>query len=215
MGCAEVFDLLLRGEIDELKARIDAEPAAVDCRDSGGLSLLMTSLYHQRKDLALWLVSRGKQPNLFEASALGDRETVEALAPAPWEDLSPDGFSALHLAAFFSQLEVVQFLLSVGAPWDQVARNPTLVQPLHSAVAGGSTAVVQTLLEAGAKPNATQQLGFTPLMGAAAAGKLELVDLLLLEGSQPDQVSETGLTAFDLAQQRGHQKIAQRLRINP
>lgn len=214
MGCAEVFDLFLRGEIDELKSRIDDEPVAVDCHDSGGLSLLMMSLYHQRQDLAHWLVDRGKQPNLFEAAALGDRETVEALYPTQGEELSPDGFSALHLAAFFAQLEVVQLLLRLGASWDRVAQNPTLVQPLHSAVAGRSTAVVQALLEAGADPNGIQQLGFTPLMGAAAAGQLELVDLLLSQGSQRDQVSETGLTALDLAQQRDHQEIVQRLRGN-
>ena len=215
MACAEIFDLLLRGEVDELKAQLETEPSLVDCRGPGGLSLLMVSLYHQRRDLAIWLVNRGKELDLFEASALGDLDLVEAHTPTNWENYSPDGFSALHLAAFFQKMEVVHHLLSIGAPWDQVARNPTLVQPLHSAVAGGSTPVVQALLEVGADPNALQQLGFTPLMGAAAAGKLELVDLLLLRGALPDLTSENGQTAFNLALERGHQEIAKRVQFIP
>ena len=64
-----------------------------------------------------------------------------------------------------------------------VARNPIRVQPLHSAAAGGHTAVARLLLEHGADPNARQEGGFVPLHAAAQAGNDELYELLVASGA--------------------------------
>ena len=81
-----------------------------------------------------------------------------------------DGFTALHLAAFFGGAAVARRLLDAGADPDAVARNPMAVRPLHSAVAGGQVEVALALIAAGADVGARQRHGWTPLHGAAQAG---------------------------------------------
>ena len=51
----------------------------------------------------------------------------------------PDGFTPLHLAAFFGRLEAAALLVDRGADLEAPSRNPRFpsVRPLHSAIAGG------------------------------------------------------------------------------
>ena len=78
-----------------------------------------------------------------------------------------------------------------------VAKNPLRVQPLHSAAAGGHTAVARLLLEHGADPNARQEGGFVPLHAAAQAGNDELYELLLASGADQGAATDDGRTAAD------------------
>jgi ankyrin repeat protein len=71
--------------------------------------------------------------------------------PAAW---SGDGFTALHLAAFFGEAGAARVLLSSGADVHALSRNPLAVPPLQSAVAAGERELAQLLLEAGARPDA-------------------------------------------------------------
>ena len=122
--------------------------------------------------------------DIFEAAALGlTYRITELLAADPtlasaWSD---DGFTALHLAAFFGGPVAVKALLGAGADPNAVARNAMEVQPLHSATAAGGTGDVEAarlLLEAGADPAARQQGGFTPMDAAQHAGNTAMIDLL-------------------------------------
>jgi uncharacterized protein len=163
-------------------------------------SELLEALYrgdHDTVDAAL-----AQQPDLtiFEAAAVGDSDRVHELllleptSAAAW---SPDGFTALHLAAFFGRETVVATLLERGADVNAVARNPLHVEPLHSAAAGGHTAVARLLLEHGADPNARQEGGFVPLHAAVQARNDELYELLLASGADQDAATEDGRTAAD------------------
>jgi uncharacterized protein len=78
-----------------------------------------------------------------------------------------------------------------------VARNPIRVQPLHSAAAGGHTAVARLLLEHGADPNARQEGGFVPLHAAAQAADEKLYELLLAGGADQDAATDDGRTVAD------------------
>ena len=64
-----------------------------------------------------------------------------------------DGFTPLHLAAFFGGAEAVRAILARGADPDADADNPLGVRPIHSAAAVGDIESVRALLEAGADPN--------------------------------------------------------------
>lgn len=137
---------------------------------------------------------------LFEAAAVGDSGRVQELLtrePRSVADWSPDGFTALHLAAFFGRETIAATLLERGADVSAVARNPLRVQPLHSAAAGGHTAVARLLLEHGADPNARQEGGFVPLHAAAQARNDELYELLLASGADQDAATDDGRTAAD------------------
>jgi len=207
----EAMQAIRKGDIQALQALLRASPELARGRDETGVSLLMQALYHRQEEIVeLFLAHRGEDVDPFEAAALGRAGRLASLLdqhPERLGTLSPDGFTLLHLAAFFGREEAARLLLARGAPAEAAADNAMAVRPLHSAVAGGSAAVVHHLLAAGADPNTLQQRGFTPLMGAAAGGNREMVEDLLAHGADPTAVSEDGRTAADLARERGHGEL--------
>lgn len=207
------FDAVRSGDLDALERVLAEDPAAAAARDGNGVSLLMLALYHRRDDLA-GRIAAGVELDLFEAAALGDAARVNALLDggrAQVNDRSADGFTALHLAAFFGRAGTAEALLSRGADVEAVAANPSKVRPLHSAVAGRSAEVLRLLLAAEPDLEAKQEGGFTALMGAAANGLTDLVDLLMAAGADPATTAEDGKTAADFARAKGHDGLAARL----
>jgi len=124
---------------------------------------------------------------------------------------SEDGFTALHLAAYFGHPATVRVLLEEDADVEDVAENPTQVRALHSGVAGRSIEVVEALLDAGAELEARQQNGFTPLMGAAAGGVTEIVERLLAAGAEVNARNDAGKNALDFAREHGHAHLEEML----
>ena len=141
--------------------------------------------------------------DVFDAAAVGRTRGLEELLDGEPElvtSWSPDGFTALHLAAFFGQEEAAKILLERGAEVNLVARHATLhVTPLHSAAAGSHSEIVKLLLEHGADPNAAQDGGFTPLHSAAQNDDRESAEALLEAGADPALASDEGKTPADLA----------------
>jgi ankyrin repeat protein len=142
-------------------------------------------------------------PNAGEA-------TDESVAPI--EGRSADGFTALHLAAFFGRPEVTRLLLERGADPNPWASGDLYVQPLHSAVAGGHAEVAAMLIHGGADIDAAQRHGYTPLMGAAQNGMAATVQLLLARGADPSARNDDVLTAAELADRAGHAEVAATIR---
>lgn len=208
------FDAVRSGDLEALDRVLARDPAVAAARDGNGVSLLMLALYHRRDGLAR-RIAAGVEPDLFEATALGNTARVSALLDGGTSvgDRSADGFTALHLAAFFGRPETVEALLSRGADVEAAAANPSKVRPLHSAVAGRSADVVRVLLAAEPDLEAKQEGGFTALMGAAANGLTDLVDLLLAAGADPATTADDGKTAADLARAKGHDGLAARLAV--
>ena len=200
------------GDAGAVERLVREQPELADDSDEG-ISAPLFALYRRREEIARTLLgARSRPADLFEAAALGLEDRVEHLLggepAAGIAALASDGFTALHLAAFFGRAEVVRRLLAAGAEVEAVARNATRVRPLHSAVAGGSDAIVEALLAAGADPEARQAGGYTPLMGAAAGGSEPLVRRLLVAGADRDATNDETKTAADIARGRGHERIA-------
>lgn len=156
--------------------------------------------------------------DLFEAAAVGDRTRVEELLaadPASAAAVTPDGFTALHLAAFFSgDADIARALVAAGAPVSQAADNDMRVTPLNSAAAADAREVAAVLLDAGADPDAAQAGGYMPLHSAAANGDTALVELLVARGADPERANDDGRTPADFADERGHADLAARLRAS-
>jgi ankyrin repeat protein len=211
------MDTRLRQVIEEGDAgaveRLVREHPELADGDDEGVSAVLFALYRRLEEIARTLLgARSRPADLFEAAALGLRDRVEHLLgaePGPEVGASaPDGFTALHLAAYFGRPEVVRRLLAADAEVEAVAQNATQVRPLHSAVAGRSEAAVEALLAAGADPEARQAGGYTPLMGAAAGGSEPLVRRLLAAGADREAVNDNGETAAAVARSHGHSAIA-------
>jgi ankyrin repeat protein len=213
----DLFNAIKGGDKATVERVLDGQRTLVDARDENGLSPILTALYRGKGDIAAAILRRGPRLTVFEAAAAGDaarvREIVErdrAQANAP----SADGYSALGLAAFFKRREVVRYLLEAGSdPWP--ASRQGGFTPLHSAVATDAGAVdveiVRMLLDKGAEPNAKSQSGSTPLHTVGFTGDRASLDLLLEHGADAAIKNNDGKTAADIARERGHQEIAERI----
>src|SRR6478672_7666750 len=190
------------GDAAGVERLIGESPSLASARGADGVSVILRARYHGHAWIAERLADAVAELDLFEAAALGRAARVAELGDADPEVVraeAADGFTALHLAAFFGQLEVAAVLLERGAAVDVQAGNPTRVQPLHSAAAGGHAAIAALLLERGADPDARPEGGFVPLHSAAARADEVTARLLLDHGASRDARADDGRRPIDLA----------------
>lgn len=206
----DFFAAIARGDLVAVESAARADPALASSRHAG-VSAVLWACYKRQGGVLDALRRAGARLDLFDAVAAGDgvqaREWLDAdasLARA-W---SADGFTALHLAAFFSRADLAERLLALGADPAAVSRNAMQVTPLHSAAASGCLEVCRLLLERGAPVDARQLGGFTALMAAAASGDEALATLLLAHGADPAAPNDEGRTAVELARENGHAALA-------
>jgi ankyrin repeat protein len=192
-----------------------SDPALASARDRDGVSAIMRSRYRFDRATTDALLAVDPDLDVFEAATLGYIDRLrDRLAEDPTRVLafSRDGFTALHLAAFFGKTESARTLIAGGAAVDVYSRNELQVQPLHSAAAGRHHEVCRLLIAAGADVDAKQRHDFTPLHAAAQHGDVELVELLLSAGADPTAPRDSGETPADTAEAAGHVDVARRLR---
>jgi ankyrin repeat protein len=179
---------------------------------------IMEALYRGSRDEAEKLAAAGEGDlDVFEATSLGRLQRLTILLradPSVGGAVSPDGFTALHYAAFFAQPDAAVLLLRAGAQPDAVAQNDMRVQPLHSAAAGRSLDICRCLLAHGADPDARQHGGWTALHEAAHTGQDALAMLLVACGANVSLANDEGVTAVDLAEKGDHGQLADRLRAS-
>jgi len=203
------------GDADRVAALVAMDPTLACARDAAGISAIMLSRYRFDRAVTDALLSADPDLDIFEAVTLGFADRIgECLAEYPEhaQAYSADGFTALHLAAFFGKAEAARLLLDRGASVDAYGRNDLANQPLHAAAAGRHHEVCRVLLAAGADVRATQHGGFTPLHQAAQQGDVEMTELFLSAGADPSALTADGRTAVDLAEAAGHADLAARLR---
>ena len=111
------FDLAQADDEEGLIAALASAPEAYKLRNPAGESLFQFCAYRGPAKCVAAL-RRREALGFHEAALAGDIGRVDALLDAaPWaiDMLSPDGWTALHLAAFFGHDEVVLRLLERGA----------------------------------------------------------------------------------------------------
>jgi uncharacterized protein len=179
------------------------------------LSELLEAVYRGDRARVDELLVGDPELNVFEAAALGRVQRLEELVDGDPELVSAwadDGFTPLHLAAFFRHPDAARLLVERGASVDAVSRNEELqVTPLQSAAASGEEVTAALLLERGADPNVRQRGGFTALHAAAQNGDSPLAELLVVHGADRALTADDGRTAADFARDAGHEGLAARL----
>uniref|UniRef100_A0A3B3XR82 Protein kinase domain-containing protein n=1 Tax=Poecilia mexicana TaxID=48701 RepID=A0A3B3XR82_9TELE len=96
--------------------------------------------------------------------------------------LTRNGFTALHLAAYKDNAELVTELLHGGSDVQQVGYGA--LTALHVATLAGHHEVAKLLLKFGADVDAGGEVGDRPLHLAAAKGFLGIINLLVGDGSK-------------------------------
>ncbi|XP_058262122.1 ankyrin-3 isoform X18 [Hemibagrus wyckioides] len=119
------------------------------------------------------------------------------------------GFTPLHIAAHYGNINVATLLLNRGAAVDFRARND--ITPLHVASKRGNSNMVKLLLERGARIDAKTKDGLTPLHCGARSGHEQVVEMLLDRGAPILSKTKNGLSPLHMATQGDHLNCVQLL----
>jgi uncharacterized protein len=199
-----------RGDLGSVRDALAADPGLLDAANEAGQSAFLLAKYYGQKETADYLLSLNPRLDVFNACAAGLTERVLDEVDRNGSLLSAhstDGWTPLHLAAFFGHPELAKGLINRGADVNARSTNAMGNTALHAAVAGRRIALIKILLEYGADVNARQVGGWTALHGAAQAGDREIVEALLANGADANARAENNQSALDLALMKGHQEI--------
>ncbi|XP_044895946.1 ankyrin-3 isoform X16 [Felis catus] len=119
------------------------------------------------------------------------------------------GFTPLHIAAHYGNINVATLLLNRAAAVDFTARND--ITPLHVASKRGNANMVKLLLDRGAKIDAKTRDGLTPLHCGARSGHEQVVEMLLDRAAPILSKTKNGLSPLHMATQGDHLNCVQLL----
>ncbi len=177
---------------------------------------------HDRDDVVQYMLAQGMSPNtivkggdpaLVRAIRLENDEVVEVLLNAPGLEVdtaSEFGETALMLASFKGDMELVQTLLAKGASVNRVGGWT----PLHYAATQGHDEIVKLLLEKGARVNVQTAAGVTPLYMAARKPSRQVVMTLLKAGAWRDLCNDKNQSPADAARNAGDEELAEYLKVD-
>ena len=179
-------------------------------------SPILDAVYRGDESRLHGLLAAAPRLDVFEAAPVGDvgrlREVLRE-DPLAVGAFAADGWTPLHLPAFFGRADAVDVRLAAGADLRAVSRNHEANMPLHAALAGrGVGRVSITLLAHGADVRATDAGGHAALHHAAFRDDVSLVNTLLAHGADPEARTHDGKTALAIAEERGRAAVARRLR---
>ena len=177
---------------DRHHSLVTATMKPITCLLAVTASLALAAPVHAQVDCSDWNTAV-----FFEAAEVSD-VTRCLQAGANLEARDGSGYTPLHWAAHFGNVEAVEALLAAGA--DPNAQDRGFFTPLHNAASSGNVKTVMVLLEAGAYLEARFVDGGPPLHVAKTA---EVVTALLEAGADPHTRTRYGVTPLHAAQSAG------------
>ena len=167
-----LFDACRRNDLEQVRSLVQADPALLLQRAPTGETPLLAALYQRAGEVACWLTGQSWPRTIHEAAAVDDVARLERLLvddPSLADTYSVDGWTPLHLAAFFGAPRAATILLAHGAGLHPLSQNAMTNTPLHAALAAKRLPLVTLLLDAGADPT-VECAGYTPLAIAEGNG---------------------------------------------
>jgi ankyrin repeat protein len=216
----ELLEAAKAGDSAKVRAALRANPSAAGARAESGETPVMAALYrgHQAlaEELADAMEAAGQPLDIFAAAALGRADALDAAQAQAGAAASfaYDGWTPLHLAAFFGRAAAAERLLAAGAALNEVSHNSMTNTPLHAAVAGGHVELAVMLIERGANVHAADSGGHTPLHIAAEAGYLPVVKALLDRDADPHAVDMEDKTPLSRAAARNHAAVVDLINVD-
>jgi ankyrin repeat protein len=214
----ELFEAVVEDDVGRARRIVAEEPGLARAKGEDGITAAQLARYLGRGAMLEALIDAGPPLDVFEAAMLGRAARVAELLgadPALARAYSPDGFTALHFAAYYGSPETVALLIERGADIEAVTKNFLSNMPLHAAAAGRGPALetCEVLVGAGADVNAKQHGGFSVLHTPAHRGDLPMAELFLRHGADASATNDEGKTPVDVAREQGHSELAARLRV--
>ncbi len=210
-----MMDAVRAGNAPVVKQMLASKPELAAARNDAGVSALLVAVYHGQNDIAELLLKQAPGLDIFEAAAVGDAKRVGELLASDSSlrnAYSADGWTPLHLAAFFGREQAALALVEKGANLQALSTNENRNTPLHAAVANHQTNLVRMLLAGGADVDAKTGAGWTALHTAAFNGDRVIAEILLAHHPDLSAKNGKGQTALEVALEKGHQAMADWLR---
>ncbi|XP_055364959.1 ankyrin-3 isoform X8 [Betta splendens] len=201
----EVVRYLLENEGNQSIATEDGFTPLAIALQQGHNSVVSLLLEHDTKGKvrlpALHIAAR-KDDTKSAALLLQNDHNADVQSKMMVNRTTESGFTPLHIAAHYGNVNVSTLLLNRGAAVDFTARNG--ITPLHVASKRGNNNMVALLLDRGAQIDAKTRDGLTPLHCAARSGHDPAVELLLEKGAPILARTKNGLSPLHMSAQGDH-----------
>ncbi|XP_043816335.1 putative ankyrin repeat protein RF_0381 isoform X2 [Manihot esculenta] len=199
------------GQTEVCKFLVEDLKLDVDTKDEDGDTPLLHAARQGHAVTAKFLIEHGADPSipsdlgataLHHSAGIGNIElTTYLLSKGVEVDSESDAGTPLIWAAGHAQPDALKVLLEHHA--NPNAETEDNITPVLSAVAAGSLACIESLVQAGADVNVVAG-GATPLHIAADNGSPEILNCLLKVGADPNVADEDGQKPIQVAAARGN-----------
>jgi ankyrin repeat protein len=219
-GNSALMNAAAGGHVEVVRLLV-ANGARVNVTNARGMTPLAAAILNDHTNVvALLLDARaeltaptvGREPLLLAIRARRLQAVKQLLDKGAHAYSQDDQWSALMMASFIGDIDIVNALLSKDANLD--AANDEGVTAVMYAASAGHTPIIRALLDKGAAIDAADHAGLTALMLAANNGHADTARALLEAGADLAARSGTGATARDLAAANGYSDIADLLQNN-
>ncbi len=227
----EIHDAVASGDLNKVKALLEADPALLESKDAGGYTPLMCACSPPlwKAEIASFLLDKGADVNvrgalrftpLHFAHFVSEKDfgLVQRLIDkgADVNARGDNGITPLHYAALMGNIKVARLLVDNRAmvnPYDRYTGeiNAWFISGTILQVAinyGPNEEMAKFLVDKGAKLNLKDFFGNTELHLAALKGYADLVRLMVEHGADVDAVNEYNHTALYYAAKHGYRPVA-------
>jgi ankyrin repeat protein len=207
-GGTDIANYACHGDIEGMKAAIEADPSCVIMEDALKMTPLHKAAGAGQLESVKYLMSLGADPSAGDLEGMtpfflaglsnkGDVVKYMVGAGVNVDGRIRDGYTLLHVKAKQGDSGLIDLLLSLGA--DINAKSVSGLTPLHVAVMAQKKEMASLLLEKGALIYAADNKGRTPLHVAAEGGLGEMCLLLLDKGADLASQDKSGASPLHLA----------------